>query len=324
MSEQIKIPYNQKVVLDTGQTVGTGWLPPLPDLRDYTIETPTIAKMADKQKISTTAIKSATKAPMPKGPTSIDLRPYCSSIENQGTLGSCSAHAAIGIVECMQKRAYGKYIDMSRLFVYKTTRNLMGVVGDTGAWLRYVMGALVLCGAPPEKYWPYTDVTQPGPAHNQYFDDEPPSFVYSIADNYETLRYFCHDPKGLNTPKPDVLNSIKIYLAAYVPSMFGFYGFPSFNMSDVIGGIPYPCPGEQPAGWAHAISAVGYDDNKKITNKACNRTTIGAFLIRNSWGTGWGDKGYGWLPYDYVLSGLAEDFWSVLSQEWVDTGQFSL
>lgn len=50
----------------------------------------------------------------------------------------------------------------------------------------------------------------------------------------------------------------------------------------------------------------------------------GPLLIRNSWGTGWGDAGYGWLPYEYVLKGLAEDFWSILKKEWVDTGEFKV
>ena len=74
----------------------------------------------------------------------------------------------------------------SRLFIYRATRDLMGVTGDTGAWLRNTMGALVLCGAPPERHWPYTDSVPD-------FDAEPPSFVYAIADNFEATQYFCHD-----------------------------------------------------------------------------------------------------------------------------------
>ena len=70
--------------------------------------------------------------------------------------------------------------------------------------------------------------------------------------------------------------------------------------------------------------AVGYDDNKIIINTKNNEKTKGALMIRNSWGRNWGQDGYGWLPYDYVLDGLAEDFWSILSMEWIDTEQFGL
>jgi C1A family cysteine protease len=305
----LTLTFNKQVEIpELNAIVGTGWIPPLPDLRDYTEAHPEVAKMAGKLGVS--ALKGGPPS------SSVDLRKWCSPIEDQKNLGSCTAHAAMGIVEYFENRAFNNYIDGSRLFVYKTTRNLMGVVGDTGAWLRNTMGALVLCGVPAEKYWPYTD-------KDPDFDKEPSAFVYALADNYEALKYFCHDPMGLKICFDDVLTSVKKYLAAGIPSMFGFYGFPSFDQSDVKGGIPYPCPGEK-AVWGHAIVAVGYDDEKKIKNTKCNKETKGALLIRNSWGTGWGDVGYGWLPYQYVLTGLALDFWSLLDMKWVETGQFGL
>ena len=301
--------YKQVKLAENNQLVGTGWLPPLPDLRDYTEKKPEIADMAKKLKL-------------PKGkelkalPEKIDLREWCSPVENQKNLGACTAHAAAGVIEYFEKKANNKYIDASRLFIYKTTRNLMQVTGDTGAWLRNTMGALVLCGVPDEKFWPYTD-------SNPDFDNEPGSFIYAIADNYEALKYFCHDPQGANVAGGDVLLSVKKYLAVGIPSMFGFWGFPSFDSCDVVGGIPFPCPGEQ-AQWGHAIVAIGCDDSKKLKNTRCNKTTTGAFLIRNSWGTTWGEQGYGWMPYEYVNNKLATDFWSLLSMAWIDTGQFGI
>jgi len=73
----------------------------------------------------------------------------------------------------------------------------------------------------------------------------------------------------------------------------------------------------------HAIVAVGYDDKMKIKNTQNKVETTGALLIRNSWGTGWGEDGYGWLPYEYIHKGLADNFWSILNKEWIDTGAFS-
>jgi len=297
--------YGKLLLTGSNQLVGTGWLPPRPDLRDYTKEQSEIKALSKKLGIGVTKQQPANK---------IDLREFCSPIENQGNLGSCTAHAAAGIIEYYEKRAYKKHLEASRLFIYKTTRNLMQTTGDAGGWLRSTMGALVMCGVPIEKYWPY---------QVDDFDVEPDAFIYSMAKNYEAVKYFCHDPQGAKVPYPDVLKSVKQYLEAGVPSMLGFWGFPSFDKCDTKGGIPYPAEGES-AEWGHAIVAVGYDDSKEIKNTTNNKESTGALLIRNSWGKEWGDKGYGWLPYEYVLNNLALDFWSLLGMGWVDSKQFGI
>ncbi|MCK5517402.1 MAG: hypothetical protein KAI39_11050 [Desulfobulbaceae bacterium] len=295
--------YHQNVTLkEIDKTVGTGWMVSAPDFRDHTVKHPNISPM----------IKRLGAAKTASIPPDVDLRLYCSPVEDQKNIGSCTAHAGVGVVEYFERRAFSHHIDGSRLFVYKATRNLMGVTGDTGAWLRDTMAALALCGVPPEKYYPYITTD---------FDNEPASFVYAVADNYEALKYFSHDSAETNTKK--VLESVKKFLAFGVPSMFGFYGFASFGSSEGGGQIPFPCADEG-SEWGHAIVAVGYNDKKKIKNTKCNKTTTGALLIRNSWSDSWGDRGYGWLPYQYVLDRLALDFWSLLSMKWVNTKEFGL
>jgi C1A family cysteine protease len=152
-----------------------------------------------------------------------------------------------------------------------------------------------------------------------HFDLEPPAFCYAFAQNYQATRYVRLDPSGIYGST--LLSRIKAYLASGLPSMFGFTVYESIYQASRNGEIPFPCGGERALG-GHAIVAVGYDDDKKIKNAICGPETKGALRIRNSWGYHWGDRGYGWLPYEYVLNVLARDFWVLLRQEWVDTGQF--
>src|SRR6266550_7354962 len=114
---------------------GRGWLPDWPDHRDYTAEHPELRLQLESLGAAELADPSALPVP-------VDLRPWFSPIEDQGALGSCTANAGMGVLEYFERRAFGKYIDGSRLFLYKVTRDLLGWTGDTGAFLRTTMGAL--------------------------------------------------------------------------------------------------------------------------------------------------------------------------------------
>ncbi len=289
-----------------------GWLPDHPDFRDYTFDDK--ALLGNKDVGSLVRPTGLDRKDGPDLPSAADLRRWCSPIEDQGDLGSCTAHAGAGIVEYYERKAFKKHIDASRLFLYKVTRRLSHLTGDSGAYLRKTMGGLVLFGVPPEEYWPYTD-------SSPEFDREPDPFCYSFAENYRTIKYFRHDSS--RSSEPATLGSVKRALAASVPSMFGFTVYNSIDQASATGKIPFPGRNDSSVG-GHAIVAVGYDDRMEIENADGGPKTIGALLIRNSWGRSWGEDGYGWLPYEYVLRGLATDFWSMLSQEWVDTGEFSI
>jgi C1A family cysteine protease len=285
---------------DAGAPRGMGWLRDRPDFRDYTPDHAQIQPQLD-------ALGVAHPQEVSLG-SSVDLRSYCSPVEDQGALGSCTANATAGLVEYFERRARGKYVDASRLFLYKATRNLLHWTGDTGAYLRSTIGALALFGVPPEEYWPY-DIAN--------FDNEPTAFCYAFANDFRAISYYRLDPPGTTTAS--LLARIRSNLGGGLPSVFGFTVYSSISQAASTGQIPFPAPGESAVG-GHAVLAIGYDDNVRIVNGPV--TTTGALLIRNSWGPGWGDHGYGYLPYDYVNRSLAVDFWSMTNQAWTDTGMF--
>ncbi len=285
------------------QNLKLGWLPDFPDFRDCTPQAgkiqPLLAKVgaAETKKVSL--------------PASVDLRQWFSPVEDQGDIGSCTANAGVALVEYFENRAFGKHTDASRLFLYKATRNLLHWTGDTGAFLRSTMKALVLFGVPPEEYWPYL---------TSDFDKEPPAFCYAFAQNYRAISYYRLDPPG--TTVVQLLDRIKTNLASGLPAMFGFTVYTSLSQASKTGRIPFPTSVEKVSG-GHAVVVVGYNDDLTIQNSSSGtQPSQGALLIRNSWGSGWGEQGYGWLPYEYVRKGLAVDWWSLIKADWVDTEQF--
>ena len=292
-------------IQDPAVPYAMGWVPELPDIRDYTMSHGEVAGL-----LNAVPAGEVVCADAPQLPARTDLRRWCSPIEDQRTIGSCTANAGVGIVEYYQRRAFGKHLDGSRLFVYKATRNLLGWNGDTGAWLRTAMGALCMFGVPPERYWPY-DVAK--------YDLEPPAFVYALGQTYQAEKFYRLDPAG--TSPAELLDAIRRHLAAGVPPMFGFTVYDSISQAQGTGRIPFPLASDRVAG-GHAIVAVGYDDNLEIRHSGASSATRGAFVIRNSWGTGWGDSGYGYLPYEYVLKRLAVDWWVLVKAEWLDQDPF--
>jgi len=288
-----------------------GWIPDLPDFRDYTEETQDVHEILGPTGVTAAGADGKRKLRLP---ASVDLRPWASPVEDQGGLGSCTAQAGAGLIEYYERKSFGHHVESSRLFLYKATRGLMKSKGDSGAYSRMTMGPMVVFGVPPDTFWNYT-------ADAEKFDKEPPAFCYAFAQNYKTLLYYRHDPAG--AARAAVLEKLKTYLAAGHPAMFGFTVYSSIAQADSTGRIPVPYGRERIEG-GHAIVAMGYDEAMTIANASGGQPSRGALLIRNSWGKGWGEKGYGWLPYAYVERGLAEDFWSVLKKDWIDTGEFKI
>ena len=279
---------------------GLGWHRELPDINDWDIvDHPMAQKLILRPKplfADALAGVELTTTELTAGlPTEVDLTRYCSPIENQGRLGSCTAQAALGVVEYLEKRALGRHVDGSRLFTYKVTRALLGWTGDTGAYVRTTIQSLAKVGVPPEQYWPYVV---------EKFDEEPPALAYALAGSARALSYFRLDGQR---SRESLLSIIKRVAAMGLPSQFGFVVYSYGNEK---GEFAMPEEGQRRLG-GHAVVCVGYDDSRIIGD------SVGALRIRNSWGTGWGESGYGWLPYDYVLAGLAWDWWVIMSQDYI-------
>lgn len=223
----------------------------------------------------------------PQGlPPSVDLRSECPPVYDQGQLGSCTANGIGGAIEFDQRKLGHKEFVPSRLFIYYNERVIEGTVNqDSGAQVRDGIKSVATLGAPPETDWPY-DIQQ--------FAVKPPARAYTDAKQ---------DLVTVYSRVVQNLGQFQGCLAEGYPFVFGFTVYESFESPEVAktGEVPMPSAGESVVG-GHCVVAVGYVNSKRM------------FIIRNSWGTGWGLKGYCLMPYEYLLdSHLSSDFWTIRS-----------
>jgi C1A family cysteine protease len=218
-----------------------------------------------------------------KLPGRVDLRPLCSKVEDQGELGSCTANALAGALEFLERKDKIPFKDFSRLFIYYNERALEhSVNSDSGAMIRDGIKTLAKQGVCAEKSWPY-DISR--------FKIKPKPECYQEALEHQITSYH----------RLSTLDQMRSCLAEGFPFVFGFAVYESFESQEVAktGLVPMPKAKEQCLG-GHAVLAVGYDDENQ------------QFIVRNSWGTGWGMKGYFTMPYKYLSNrNLSDDFWTI-------------
>jgi C1A family cysteine protease len=219
-----------------------------------------------------------------KLPASIDLTADMPTVYDQEELGSCTANAIAGAFEYLLPKEGKEDFTPSRLFIYYNEREKEGTVNeDSGAQIRDGIKVCTKLGVCKETTWPYII---------QQFAVRPSDGCYTEALDHQVLKY-----ERLSNDLAD----IKHCLASGYPVVFGFTVYENFESAQVAkdGMMPMPGENDQVLG-GHAVLAVGYDDATK------------RFKVRNSWGTSWGDKGYFYMPYDYLTnSDLAQDFWAI-------------
>ncbi|NDE17154.1 peptidase [bacterium] len=202
-------------------------------------------------------------------PPRIDLRPRMIPVYDQGALGSCTANAFCAAVAFVLNGFLG-----SRLFLYYNERLLENTTGeDAGALMSDGLRALQQYGLVPEKLWPYQTTR---------FNVRPTPSCYSTA--------LLHRVVSAARVRQDAA-SMRAVLASGYPFAVGIAVYESFesDAAAATGRVPMPNPSRERLLGGHAVLCVGYDDAR------------GAWIMRNSWGTGWGDKGYFYLPYPYLI-----------------------
>lgn len=220
-----------------------------------------------------------------KLPEKFDLRKDCPPVRDQKDIGSCTAFATTSALEfCQNKEGVSKYPN-SPLFLYYTSRILEGTdpSDDSGCVIRDVCKSVAKSGVCAEPFWPY-DTTK--------YAEKPPQIAYDEAAKHKTVRYL---------KVSQILYNLKAALYSGFPIVFGIMVYESMMSEEVAktGKIPMPNLHREQCVGGHAIILIGFDDKTK------------QFIGQNSWSENWGDKGYFYIPYEYVTNrNLASDFWT--------------
>lgn len=231
------------------------------------------------------------KVPNLRLPDRVDLRAHCSPVEHQLKTNSCVANAVVGALEFHQRRASQPLTDLSRLFVYYNARALAGrEAEDTGSFIHHGMAALLAHGACEERMWPFLE---------PMVKVRPTMGCYTNASYYEAIQY-ARTPLGV---------SAMTALSQGLPVVFGTYiPMDYYQIAAKTGVMPGAGKVVQtmPAS-GHAMLLVGYDMTEKT------------WLVRNSWGTGYADGGYLWIPFDTLEAWSAPShFWTIGAIEQID------
>lgn len=205
---------------------------------------------------------------------------------DQGNLGSCTANAASNALKYLLTKNKKQVFQPSRLFIYWFTRLLQNTVNeDSGASNRDTLKSILKNGACDENRWIY-DITK-----------------YKLRPNQIAIREGNIHRTGFQYLSViQDINVIKNSIYQGFPIILGISIYSSFESLAVMttGNVPMPDIRKEIFLGGHAIWMVSYDD------------TTRRFGFMNSWGSGWGNKGFFTLPYDYVLNPtLAYDFWTV-------------
>lgn len=216
-----------------------------------------------------------------KEENSIDLRGEFAPIKNQGKIGACTVFSVTSIFEYIIKKNAQKDPDLSEAFVYYNIRKAQGKEGeDIGSSYQDVIKSMGTDGICLEKLCPYSEDLTAAPNQEAYDD----------AKHRRIL-------KALNV---DIdVNAIKSAIYEGYPVAISLKVFESFSSTinsgqgsnvQSNGFVSYPTDEELAStdfGY-HAMVIVGYSDEGKY------------FVVRNSWGVNFGDKGYCYIPYSYI------------------------